>query len=262
MSIPPERIVEAAARGGFDSELRVASMLANAKWQVNQSVYFIDKDEGKGRELDIEAYRIFNATASKPEATCLIQLLIEVKKTKDPFLFFSSERGIVEAGAGYGVFHWKNNISHGYLSYRDIDRHKPLAAPLRFARAYSSFKDSKTQQIAAGVLSAFKAAVHYKEECDEKYSDTSSDIAFFIPIVVVDGEIYDCYIDSATSELTSEPVDALVYRQNYHSNAYGRLSNRVNIIRASALPQYIDMYRTWGEDIVATIKKNQEHSQK
>jgi hypothetical protein len=258
VSIPAEKIIEAAARGGFDSELRIASLIAKASWQVNQNVYFIDKDEGKGRELDIEAYKIFHEIGSEPEATCLIELLIEVKKTKDPFLFFSSVPRMYESGFGYGVLHWKNNVDGNLLPFQELDRHKPLAKPSRIARSYSSFKDGKTQQIAAGIFSAFKAAIHYKDECEEKHSNTSSDIALFIPVVVVDGEIYECYLDELTSELTSQQVDSLVYQQNYHSTAYGELSNRVTVITASALPQYLAGYEKWGRHIARTIKKNLE----
>jgi hypothetical protein len=258
VSVPTEKIIEAAARAGFDSELKVAAILSKAGWHVNQNVYFIDKDENKGRELDIEAYRIFNEIETKPETACIIQLLIEVKKTKDPFLFFSSTRRRFEPGMGFGNLHWSHNVTQGILSYDEIEKYKPLSTPKRIGRSYSAFKDGKTQQIAAGIISAFKSAVHFKEGCNERYSDESSDIAFFVPIMVVDGDIYDCYLDPSTYELTAEPTDALVYQQNYHSEAYGQLSSRVAVIRVSALLAYLNAYLVWGEHIAKTMKTNRK----
>ncbi|HEX8670115.1 MAG TPA: hypothetical protein VF727_17270, partial [Allosphingosinicella sp.] len=163
-----------------------------------------------------------------------------------------------EPGSGYGMFHWSNKVGRNLLPFQEINRHRPLADPTRIARSYSNFKDSKTQQVAAGVLSAFKAAVHYRDHCNETYSEISNDVAFFVPIVVVDGEIYDCYIDDETSELRAESVDAVVYQQNYHSSAYARLSNRVTVITISALDEYLLNYRKWGEHVLATIRQNQD----
>lgn len=80
MSIPLEKIVEAAGKAGFETELRTASIVADAAWRANQNVYFIDKDEGKGRELDLRAYQYFSSTHKKPEVTCMITLCIEIKK--------------------------------------------------------------------------------------------------------------------------------------------------------------------------------------
>ena len=153
------------------------------------------------------------------------------------------------------MFHWKNKVDHDLLPFREIEYQRPLAKPKRIARSYSSFKDGKSQQISAGILSAFKAAVHYQEACSEVYSDVSRDIAFFIPIVVVDGELYDCFLDDA-SELAAEPVSALVYRQNYHTEGYGRVSNWVTVITVSALPSYIADLQKWGEHILSIMKEN------
>lgn len=260
MTIPTEKILEAADRAGFDSELKVAATLAKSGWQVNQNVHFIDKDENKGRELDIEAYRFFNQISDKPESTCLIELLVEVKKTRDPFLFFSSPPRTFEHGKGYGIFHWKNKVDHKILPYEEIERHRPLKKLKRIARSYSGFKDGKTSQIAAGIFSSFKAAIHYEEACNEIYSDVSSDIAFFFPLVVVDGEIYDCHLNDETHELIAEKVESVTYMQNYHTEGYGRVSNRVAVLTISALQSYIDDIEKMGTHIVKTMRENRNAS--
>lgn len=110
MSIPLEKIVEAAEKAGFVTELRAASVLTNAKWNASQNVYFIDKDEVKGRELDLRGYKMFSGTQEKPQVTCKISLCIEIKKTADPFIFYTNKRAKFDGSAGYGIFHWKNNV--------------------------------------------------------------------------------------------------------------------------------------------------------
>lgn len=100
MPIPLDKIIEAAEKAGFATELRAASILTRSKWTVRQNVYYIDKDEGKGRELDLRSFRIFSSTSEKPEVTCMVTLCIEVKKTADPFIFYTSEKDKWELGGG------------------------------------------------------------------------------------------------------------------------------------------------------------------
>lgn len=255
MPLPIEKILEAAQKAGFDSELKAASILAEAGWKANQSVYFIDKDENKGRELDAAAYRVFFDGSRKPEISCIINLCIEVKKTSDPFIFYSSEPSRFEGVSGYGLFHWQRNVTHDVLSYQDIERYKPFANPKRVARSYSGFKDGKTNHIQSGVISAFKAAVHEQENCDERYSTVSRDISFFIPIMVVDGPLYECFFESGNPTLKAEEVEEILFIQNYHSVGYGRLKNGVYVVSLNRFREKVDEFTRWGEHMCETLRK-------
>lgn len=256
MPIPLEKIVEAAEKAGFVTELQVASILDNANWRPKQNVYFIDKDEGKGRELDIRAYKKFASTNEKPEVSCLISLCIEIKKTADPFIFYTNRKNDYEGSSGYGFFHWKNNVNMSVLSYQEIERLRPLAALERVARSYSCFKSGQTQHIQSGVISAFKAAVHEKDNCDEVYSDLSGDICFFAPVMVVDGPLYECFFEQDGDTLVAREVDEVVYVQNYHSANYGRVSNFVYVMNVSTLSKRLPEFSAWGEHMLAVMAQN------
>ncbi|MCZ7500868.1 hypothetical protein [Agrobacterium sp. ST15.13.015] len=255
MPIPLEKIVEAAEKAGFATELRAASALANANWKSFQSVYFIDKDEGKGRELDIRAHRIFGSLDVKPEVTCMITLCIEVKKTADPFIFYTNKKGKLDGSAGYGIFHWKNKVNRYVLSYEDIERKRPMARVERLARSYSCFKTGQTQHIQSGIISAFKAAIHQRDNCNEIYSDTSGDVCFFVPMMVVDGPIYECYFEEGDQNLTAREINEVVYCQNYHSGKYGRVSNNVYVMNLKTFEQRLPDFSAWGEDMLVTMAK-------
>jgi hypothetical protein len=253
MPIPIEKILDAAKKAGFETELKVAAQLRAAGWQVNQNVYFIDKDENKGRELDVRAYRIFSAIGEKPEVNCMITLCIEVKKTEDPFIFYSSEARQYEGPRGYGLFHWKNFIGTDPLGFMDIETLRPFRDISNLARSYSCFKDGKTSQIQSGVLSAFKAAIHEKERCAETYSDVSGDICFFVPFLVVDGPLYECFFEEGADDLTARVVDEIVYLQNYHSESYGRVSNGVFVVNLSTFSSKIRDFSEWGDSMLSTL---------
>ncbi|MBV7258882.1 hypothetical protein [Erythrobacter crassostreae] len=256
MPVPAEKIIDLAERSGFASELKVASMLSAAGWGVDQSVYYIDKDEGVGRELDLYAYRIDNDISEKPEVHCLINFCIEVKKTQDPFVFFSSKARSHEGGKGWSMFRWSHNVDSAALGYKDIEREKPLSSPDRLARSYAAFKDGKTQQIRSGILSAVKAAIHYTEECDERWSDGSRDICFFLPIVVVDGDLFECYFETGSPHLQTKQVHSLVYQQNYISPHYGKISNSVLVYTMKGFTEALEDYANWGQDILETLQSS------
>src|SRR6218665_164736 len=229
MPIPLEKIVEEALKAGFVTELQVASTVSKATWTPHQNVYFIDKDEGKGREFDLKAHKMFWSTKEKPEVSCLIALCIEVKKTSEPFVFYSSKKGFVDDPSGYGILHWKQNVGPAVLGYNDIEKHRPLSDTKRLARSYSCLKTGQTQHIQSGIISAFKAAIHECDNCFEAFSDTSGDICFFVPVMVVDGPMYECYFEDEGHTPIAREVNEIVYLQNYHSKNYGRVSNSVHV---------------------------------
>lgn len=255
MAISPERIVELAKKAGFETELRAAHLFASRGWRIRQNVYYVDKDEEKAREYDIYAYRGYVDVKESPEVTCFVNLFVEVKKTEDPFIFFSNKKARVEGGSGYGILHWKKGVHRDIISYNEMERRRPLSGADRIARSYMSAKDGKTHHIQSGLLSALKAAVHYHDECDETYSDTSKDISFFVPLMVVDGDLHECFINR-NGEMESEPVSELVYMQNYNSREYGSLSQRVHVVKLDILGDVLDRYHKWGQSLLKVMQKN------
>lgn len=259
MPIPIEKIIEAADKAGFATELRAAAILANNGWSVHENVYFIDKDEGKGRELDIRASRSFLNKDEEPVVSCRIFLCIEIKKTADPFIFYSNKKRRIDGSAGYGFAHWRHNVNRLVLSFKDIERRRPLARAERIARSYSSFKTGQTQHILSGVISAFKAAIHERDRCDERYNDHSGDICFFVPMVVVDGPLYECFFEEGDDVLSAREIDEIQYLQNYHSEKYGRWSHTVHIMSLAAFASRLPHYADWGQDMLNSMVGNREN---
>ena len=253
MPIPPQKIIELAEASGFASELKVAGQLSLRNWHPSQSVYYFDKDDKKGRELDLHGWKLLVDSDSRISISCLLNLCIEVKKTKEPFIFFSSVARAVEAGRGFSNLHWRWNIGTEVLSYNSIERCKPFAKPERIARSFMSAKDGGAQQIRSGVISAFKAAIHYTEECDERFDDNSRDISFFIPLLVVEGPIYECFLNDGSDKYETQEVQQISLQQNYLSTDYGIVSNIVQVVSLEYLPEALVQYEHWGQDILTQL---------
>lgn len=260
--IPPERIIELAASSGFDSELRVAAAARKAGMRVSESVYYIDKDEGKGRELDLLAHMVSLEYDKEPTVACAIHLCIEVKKTREPFIFFTSERGIVERGEGFAMMHWLHNVDGNLISAEDIDGRRPGARVPRLARSYVGAKGSGAQQIQSGVLSAVKAALHFSGRCREHWDEESRNIDIFVPILVVDGPIAECHLDKDTGELRAGEVDEVVYRQNYLSESYGDVGQQVQVYTLRRFEEIAPAYREWATSIMKILARRRRRKPK
>ena len=116
-----------------------------------------------------------------------------------------------------------------------------------------SAKDGGAQQIRSGVISAFKAAIHYTEECDERFDDNSRDISFFIPLLVVEGPIYECFLNDGSDKYEAQEVQQISLQQNYLSTDYGIVSNIVQVVSLEYLPEALVQYEHWGQDILTQL---------
>lgn len=256
MTIPPEKILELAAKGGFDTELKIAAILSGNGWKPSQSVYYLDKDESVGRELDVYAYKGFNDTKEEPKLSCYLQLSIEAKKTSQPFIFFTSPANSFEGGKGFGMLRWCHNVGNTVLDYNQIESRKPLSKHERLGRSYMAFKGGGEQQIRSGLLSSLKGAIHYTETCDERYNDTSRDICFFLPMLIVEGDLFECFYEDGNDELTVQQVQSLVHLQNYASPKYGMLSQSIHVLTLQEFERTLPDYNLWGQSMLQALQKS------
>lgn len=54
-----DEIIEEIEKTGFPLELRVSKLLQDKGYYVANNLYFVDRDEGKGREIDARALKNF-----------------------------------------------------------------------------------------------------------------------------------------------------------------------------------------------------------
>jgi hypothetical protein len=68
------------SKTGYVSEMVVARIFAGAGWQVYDHLYYLDKEENKGREIDLTAIYGSTQSTSKKSLTVKVGLSVEVKK--------------------------------------------------------------------------------------------------------------------------------------------------------------------------------------
>lgn len=96
--------------------------------------------------------------------------------------------------------------------------------------------------------------MHYVSECNEAYSELSHDVFFFLPILIVDGPVFECYFEKGSSDLKAGEVNELVFMQNYLSPSYGRVTTRVTVLTLSALAGSLVAYEQWGLHMIQTMR--------
>lgn len=249
-----EKILKDIRKTGFPSELCTQAALTAAGWQVSGNRYYLDEDEQKGREVDLDAHRNIFDDDGKPHVCVWSMLSIEVKKSVKPWVVFSSPLDkFLGLGGGYSLLHHNHNVDHGNLPYEVIMRKHPAQGASRLGRSlYVAFSDGETNPSAFGaIVSASKAAyaAHGKAaEHREAWDTDSVDITFYTPVVVLEGKLFECYLDDRGEPVLME-TSSITFSLNYLSRAYKERTYLIDIVTAGAVRAYADKHAEWLNDM-------------
>lgn len=227
-----DKIKKAIEKTGYPLELRISQLLQNAGYHVANNLYYVDKDEGKGREIDLRALKHygFHGEGMKSVRHCL---LLECKKSSGkPWVIFTSPetpydldiRGLQYAGAGFPG------------DFGDLKRFHPFWKPKRRGRSYFVVynNDSGSTKIYKALTNAVKAAIAAREE---GFGTSTTDSCFYYPLVVLDGNLYEAYLN--LGEIKVEEVNSVMTSFFYQSQKYKQEKFVVPVITESALSDFL-----------------------
>ncbi|MBN2059343.1 MAG: hypothetical protein JW882_02905 [Deltaproteobacteria bacterium] len=261
MSLEDGKLLSDIIKTGFPCELRVQRTLESLGWFVTGNAYYLDTDENKGREIDVTANKNCLDTESKPGVEVWSLLCIEVKKSEKPWVIFSSEEHPIDP-VGWGLLHIARNLDARLLSREKIMELHPCQVTSRFGRAgYVAFSGSaESPRVFSAVVGAAKASRARKDKLlpyFEQHGDIV-EIHFVTPIVVVEGPLYECYLEYDGS-LQLKQVNRIPYVLNYISPTYNDGGYLVDIVNADALEEYARAHEAWISDVFEYIR-TQVHS--
>lgn len=242
------KLLSDVLRTGFPAELKTRAALAEAGWQVTGNTYFLDLDEGKGRELDLEAHINSYDHEGEPSVCVWSTLAVEVKQCDKPWVVFSSPREDLDT-AGYRLLHHDSNITSQMLPYEVLIEKQPDVRRDRIARSgHVAFSKGENSSVLFGALvSACKAAhsMHRSAAAHkEAYSDDSLDLCFYTPVVVLHGRLFECFLDES-GETTVVETDRIPFNLNYLSSSYEARTYFAAIVTSDALGDYCNAHRGW-----------------
>lgn len=196
-----KEIIEDLNKSGFPTEVKVQQVLEKDGWMIKSSL-FEDSDASVHREIDIHALKIdFRYMKKAPKKTkagdenkFISHLLIEIKKSDKPWIFFNN-----------GFTNWPWVAPENYKSentdfhYLMIDDLKELGLKTHryenstFHKSYhvAFSKPSQPSPIYESLVKTSKSIRYFKKQ----YGTGKYVIHNFIPLVIFEGKLWSAYLN-------------------------------------------------------------------
>jgi len=221
-----DRIKDDINKTGFVTELKVASACHSNGWHVSHSSSYEDYDQSKSREIDIVATS--NYKDEEANLYTEFHLVIEVKSiSKNPWVVFTTPHYF--KGMGWRILHsgWNYTTKKWALLKGDhISEYCPFVAKDRIGKAFHEAfkKPNENSKIFESILSACKASFYLKdnhgiEPFKEEFNpEKSVEIHFYIPMIVLDGILFEAYLDEG--DIVVSEQDWIPVEYSYSARSY------------------------------------------
>jgi len=257
------------SKTGYVSEMVVARIFGGAGWQVYDHLYFLDKEENKGREIDLTAIYASTKKNPKKSLTVKVGLSVEVKKAASkPWVVFTSPLNppLETIENLFDTSLIRLHIQE--IWFPTLYENHPISKCKGFGRvSYQSFRgqqegdntvpkrglsrSSITPNFAAFVLS-FKAAFEIRDffrlgnnqPLRDANNVRSYEVGIVHGLIVVDGKLYDAAVqDNGSFDITD--VAHIPYVFSYNSKEYGARRLLIDIVTVNHLARYLQIYEAW-----------------
>jgi hypothetical protein len=238
-------IAKEIAKTGFPLELRVSEFLLERDYSVDHSVYYVDADEGKGRELDIMARRSVRCQKGEQFWYATNVLTIECKKSEKPWVVFTSPKSGEDdnifvdddyyQAIGFELPNW--SVEETWEVIDAILEISPLYRHPRFGRTYfvpfCGFESGG--QIFGALTTCVKSAIYVRNARHR----VGNSLSFFYPTIVLQGRLFEAYLED--DEIRIAEIDMMPVSFTYRSANYNPLGFKVPIVTEEALGEYLEM---------------------
>lgn len=262
-----EDILARVAHTGFPLELEASAILQARGYHVANSLYYVDQDEGKGREIDLRALRNFGFEAGSGLASkqrwvrhCL---LIECKQSKKgPWVVFTSPTNPYDRLA-------TNLDAIGFSQpIMDIDRRErgaigkihPYASITRRGRTYvqlltnASAKPSGEDAIYKALTTVAKATIGTR---NSTFAAGAGSGCIYYPLILLDGELWEVFLDSGN--LSAQTAQMIIVSFFYQSAKYEEERLLIPIVAREHFPEYLDALEAVLEHLGTTVQMKPEY---
>ena len=252
---------------GYLEELKVGNIFSEAGWDVRHSNYYLDRDEQKGREIDVYARKNIVFEDSLGEKISIgINLVCEVKKSiKKPWVIFSTNKNLYDSFFGFSLYYENNmkNVLEQKITMK-VDRNSSIGSFARIGETYceafinnAKKSGSDYSQIFKSLTSSAKASEYFLSMREQNYFLDAlypKSIEFFEPIVIIDGRLCEAYLNKE-NELELNEINHIPVLFNRVSPKYDRNNYIIDVITIKELPNLLTSKEKW---INAIMEKIQE----
>lgn len=237
---------------GYPLEMEVALAFRGNNFRVSQSAYYTDPETGVPREIDVLARCGFVNRTTFGSVTFAIECKVSKKK---PWVVFTQPNEIVDEN--YVNWYCASERAWQYIVHASI-RGKFEKLPLTF---------HQRKRIGYGVTQAFTSAedvpykaLHSAVRCaiemtkrSEKSKMNAEFIDIIIPVVAIDGDLFETYLDEDNQLVCSKVTESVILWDAIISD---KKSLAVHIVTREALGKFAAAAWQTADFIANDWKKN------
>lgn len=249
-----KKIVADLEKAGFRAEMQAMRSLLSRKWHCAGSSSYMDKDDGKSREIDIAAHHWLKEDLGKGKSIIsYFHVVAEVKKSERPWVIFgrrlpesSGERQDAWDNLVHceGPREWRPKLVKSLSKESLLNRtaflgygiHESFKSPDQPSRWYPAF------------LACCKAAEwtlesnieHARDESEYSNGELMSACFTFVqPVIILDGVLVSAELEEKTGAISIEEAKEVALRFAYNSQKYERVNYRVDVVRLQNFATYL-----------------------
>lgn len=255
-----ENILKEIKKTGYPHELKASYFLEKNGYHVANNLYYVDLDEGKGREVDIRALKNFEFKMGEKDYFVRLCILIECKKSKkdNPWVVFTSPQ------TGYdktfyeldckGITPGFNLLEADELMDDLVLIHPPVGYERLGRSFFEPFKEYKERgTIFKSLTTSVKATIAMRKT---KFAAVGRSICFYYPLVIFNGVLFEAYLKD--DDIKVEEVDMVMVSFFYESPKYKEDKFLVPILTEGALKNYFSELDKIHEILGNFFKKHPE----
>ena len=256
-----EKIKKALAKTGHVFEHQIGALFEDRGWMIIPNKFYVDRDDNKGREIDLVAYRISEVANNTAYITVVVIEAKQSNKTKWVFFTKGGYQGDINMNTAPLYYHNEIEEVGRYLSQQallDGMMEREQIDLFNFPRKAYTFSevtdDRKGSQSGGSFFRAVATNTIYnsifgviKAQMSEldfyrnrKIAKNEKRFYMILPLVVFNGELVEAQI-SPDGEIDLQETQEIQYVNRYRSLAYDNFYT-ANIIRRDILPRYIETY--------------------
>ena len=271
-----ENIKKTLAKSGHIFEYQVSDIFEKNGWMIVPNRFYLDKDEDKGREIDLVAYKI---SAVKDETAVITVVIVEAKQSlKNKWIFFTKGDFYGSVNMDNSPFFYlneiqeldtafptqekfkkylfeilqKNNLMQLYNfeykshSYAEVTEAKD---PNKQATFFNATNASDIHGAIFPVIKAISSELALYE--NRKIATNEKRFYWVFPMVVFNGEILEARVNEGKVELFER--DEIQYVTRYTSKQYDDFYS-INIVRWPIVMKYIRLFNEIHTAVVTRFK--------
>jgi hypothetical protein len=255
-----DKIRRALAKTGHIFEHQIGALFEERGWMIIPNKFYLDRDDDKGKEIDLVAYKISEV---REETAYITVVVIEAKQsTKTKWVFFTKGGYLGDINMHTAPLYYHNEIEEvsRYLSpssmlagmgerdqldlfnfprkaytFSEVTDDRKPGQSTSFFRAVAS---NTVYNAVFGVIKAMMSELDFYR--NRKIARNEKRFYLVFPMVVFNGDILEAQI-SEEGDISLAETPEIQYVNRYRSAAYDNFYS-ANIIRRDNLSRYIDIY--------------------